>query len=289
MSIILSMSQGYGGVWAAGPEGLYKVTSSEQQAAGEQQVAQPQQNLYCCAAIHDRILVGGLPYGVAFSLMDGEDWQAGWMDNVNAPVVTLAADPQVEYTCVLLAGTDGGGVLRSVNRGRHWYTRNFGLRSYSVLALAWAPPAPRDAWPRWQMVFACTEEGVYHSPNGGRGWKRSEGPEAVYQTIAVAPDYQQSRLVLAGTEADGLYRSTDGGYTFQPVSEAPAQVNALAATTQGWLLSDADQLYHSSDGLHWSPLSDTPALVLIANGEMAWAGTENGVQKIALNPAMAAA
>jgi hypothetical protein len=171
MSIILSLSKGHGALWAAGPDGLYQVTDS-----GLQQVPQPQENLYCCAAIHDRILVGGLPYGVAYSMQQGENWQAGWMDATDAPVVTIAPDPRVETTGVILAGTDGGGVLRTINRGGHWYRRNFGLRSYNVLALTWAPPAPPDAWPRWQMVFACTEEGIYHSPNGGRGWKRSGLP-----------------------------------------------------------------------------------------------------------------
>jgi hypothetical protein len=281
MTIILSLSQSEDSIYAAGPEGLFRWSDGSLQ-----QVPQPQQNLYCCCAIHDRILVGGLPHGVAFSLKHGENWQAGWMDNVDAPVVTLAADPQVEHTGVILAGTDGGGVLRTVNRGHHWFTRNFGLRSFNVLALAWAPPAPEDAWPRWQTVFACTEEGVYHSPNGGRGWKRAECPEAVYQALAVAQDYQRSGLVLAGTESDGLLRSRDGGHTFEAVPGAPGQVNALAATATGWLLSDENHVWQSPDGLVWEPLPERQAaLVLLAAGAHVWAGTETGVLDLATVPA----
>ncbi|GIV79799.1 MAG: hypothetical protein KatS3mg050_4193 [Litorilinea sp.] len=278
MPIILSLSKNQDTLWAAGPEGLFRVTD-----AGLEAVPQPQEHLYCCCAIHDRILVGGLPHGVAYSLQMGENWQAGWMDNVEAPVVALAPDPQVEQSGVLLAATDGGGILRTTNRGQHWYLRNFGLRSFTVLALAWAPPAPADAWPRWQYVFAATEEGVYHSPNGGRGWKRSECPEAIYQTLAVDPDFHRTGVVLAGTEGQGLFRSTDAGHSFQPVPDTPAQVNALLATPTGWLLSDESQLWHSADGLHWTPMPGSQAaLVFLADGERVWAGNDEGVTTVGL-------
>ena len=277
MTIILSLSNSNGSVWAAGPEGLFHYVDGALQP-----VSQPQENLYCCCAIHDRVLVGGLPHGVAFSMQQGADWQAGWMDNVEAPVLTLAADPMVERTGVILAGTDGGGILRTANRGHHWFSNNFGLRSFTVLAVTWAPPAPQAAWPRWEVVFAGAEEGIYHSPNGGRGWKRSNSPEAVYQAIAVDPDFHKTGVVLAGTEGDGLFRSADGGHTFQPVPGTPSQINALAATPEGWLLSDENQLWSSRDGLAWQPVSGSaPALVFLSTNESVMAWHEGGLTIIA--------
>ena len=277
MSIILSLSQTNGKLWAAGPDGLFVQTDGELQP-----VTQPQANLYCCCAIHDRVFVGGLPHRVAYKLDQTDTWQGGWTDSVDAPVLTIAADPLIEHTGVLLAGTDGGGILRTANRGNHWYSRNFGLRSYNVLALVWASPAPADAWPRWQMVFAATEEGIYHSPNGGRGWKRSDCPERVYQTLAVDRNYHTSGMVLAGTETDGLMRSTDGGLTFAAVPDSPAQINALASTADGWLLSDAEQLWHSPDGLAWTPIGQSPALTLLATDDQVWAGGEDGLSSVAV-------
>ena len=284
MSIILSLSKGYGGLWAAGPDGLFQVNDGELL-----QTPQPQENLYCCAAIHDRVLVGGLPHGVAYSMQQGENWQAGWMDETSAPVVTIAPDPRVEHSGVILAGTDGGGILRTINRGGHWYRRNFGLRSYNVLALTWAPQSPADAWPQWQTVFACTEEGVYHSPNGGRGWKRSETPDAVYQCVAVGQDFHTTHIVLAGTEGNGLFRSTDGGHSFSQVAGIPEQINALASVPGGWLMSDAEQMWQSTDGLSWQPFMAQGALVLVSSGGEAWIGTDEGVQQISVTPEAATA
>jgi hypothetical protein len=190
---------------------------------------------------------------------------------------------------VILAGTDGGGILRTINRGHHWYTRNFGLRSFNVLAVAWAPPAPPDVWPQWLMAYACTEEGIYHSPNGGRGWKRSESPEAVYQCVAVSPHFHQDRVVLAGTEGSGLWRSTDGGHTFARVDAAPDQVNALVATPTGWVLSDAEQVWQSQDGTNWTPVHSQGALALLSHGQEVWMGTDEGVEALSVTPEAAVA
>jgi hypothetical protein len=273
MPIILSFAQVAEQLWAAGPEGLFLVSDGQLTA-----VPQPEVELACCGTDGERILVGGLPHGAAFSLDNGGHWQASWMDGVEAPVLCIAADPHVTESGVLLAGSAGGGLLRSHNRGHSWTVCNFGLQDYTVLSLAWAPPAPPDQWPRWEVVFAGTEDGLYRSPNGGRGWKRSEGIAGVVQSIAVGPDFHSSGLVLAGTEEGGLWRSTDGGRTFAPVVGGPQRVDALTATADGWLLSDEAQLWRSTDGDHWQPIPDSkPALTLVRTAQGIWAGGEQGV------------
>ncbi len=60
-------------------------------------------------------------------------------------------------------------------------------------------------------------------------------------------------MVLAGTEDAGLWRSTDGGRTFDLVVDAPERIDALTSTSDGWLLSDDQFLWRSSDGLAWEP------------------------------------
>jgi len=278
MPIILSFAKIENKLWAAGPEGLFVMNGK-----GLEAVAQPEVELACCGTDGERILVGGLPHGTAFSLNAGANWQASWMDGVETPVLCIAADPRVEETGVLLAGSAGGGLLRSHNRGHSWTTCNFGLRDYTVLTLAWAPVAPADRWPQWEVVFAGTEDGVYRSPNAGRGWKRSEGINGVVQVVAVAPDFHDSHVVLAGTEAQGLWRSTDSGRTFTPVAHGPSRVDALTTTATGWLLSDEQSLWRSTDGEQWEMLPDSrPALTLFRTAEGIWAGGEEGATLLSL-------
>ncbi len=287
MSIILSLSEHEGSVWAAGPYGLFAVGADELTPT-----PQPQERLTTACALDDRIFTGGAPFGVAYLLDTAEQWQAAWQEGADAAILAFATAPDYDDSGLILAGSEGDGVLRSRDRGFRWMPSNFGLRNLTILTLAWAPPMNEDAWPRWQVVFAGTEEGIYRSPNAGLGWKRSESADAAYQTIAVAPDVHCSGLVLAGTETDGLWRSTDGGRSFAVVEGAPEQVNALIALPGGsesssadaggapanWLLSDDTQLWRSHDGTVWTAVSDSDAaLCLLEVGGSIYAGGENGV------------
>ncbi|MBK8047469.1 MAG: hypothetical protein IPK16_10305 [Anaerolineales bacterium] len=274
MPAILSLSAESSKLWAAGPEGLFSVQNTKLE-----EVIQPQSALTCCLACDGRLFAGGAPHGVAYSLDRGATWQGGWMDGVTSRVTALAADPRVMETGVLLAATDGEGILRSQNRGQSWSVCNFGLQSYAILTLVWAPPV--TGWPSWEIVFAGTDEGCYRSPNGGRGWKRCDGIRGVVQALAVAADFGATGLVLAGTEDTGVWRSTDGGQTFEPVRAAPQSVNAMATGGGKWWASDAAGIWCSPDGVHWSLLEGpSPALVLLAQGDQLLAGNRTGIQWI---------
>ncbi|MBX3054820.1 MAG: hypothetical protein KF753_25335, partial [Caldilineaceae bacterium] len=114
---------------------------------------------------------------------------------------------------------------------------------------------------------------------GGRGWKRSDAPEAAYQSIAISPSFHSDGVVLAGTEEQGLYRSADSGLSFTLLEDAPSRINSLVPLDGGWLLSDEEQLWRSADGITWQAVAGSaPALVLTPTSNGILAGTENGVQ-----------
>jgi photosystem II stability/assembly factor-like uncharacterized protein len=273
MAIILSISEANETRWAAGPHGLFKVDSGQLAP-----LPQPMERLASVLALQSRLLVGGAPHGVAYTADQGQNWQAAWMSGCQTPVLVIAADPDVANSGVLLAGTEGEGILRSTDRGGYWFPCNYGLRNYMILSMTWAPSAPPKQWPRREVVFATTEEGIYRSPNAGRAWKRADCPDTVYQIVAVSPQYHHDGLVLAGAEEDGLWRSSDGGRSFARVASAPAQVNALCAWEGGWLLSGIDQLWSSVDGEEWQPVEGSePALVLRKAAGGILVGSENGV------------
>ena len=278
MTIILSLSQAGNTLWASGPTGLYQVDGSTLQP-----VPQPEHHLHCSLAVERRLFVGGQPHGVAYSPDGGQAWQAAWLDGVETAILCFASDPRFEQTGVILAGSEGSGLLRSTDRGRRWSVCNFGLQDYTILALTWTAPPSTSTWPAWQIVFAATETGLYRSPNGGLGWRRCAGAEGCFETLAVGADFYVSGLVLAGSEESGLWRSVDGGRHFEPVPDAPQEINALAATSTGWFLSDAERLWRSPDGCTWTSLPDTqPALVFLADEQGVWIGGEDGISFINL-------
>lgn len=280
MSVILSLSQTEGRLFAAGPEGLYRVGES----GDLEEVIQPQRFLYACCALPDRLLVGGAPHGVAYCLNSGDTWQGGWMDHVDSAVMSLSVSPDGGDSQVMLAGTEDKGILRSGNRGEGWYVCNFGLESLNVLHIAWAPPYPENAWPRWQLAFACTDEGIYRSPAGGRGWKRCGEVQGVFQAAAVDTDFHRTQVVLAGTEDQGLWFSDDKGQAFRRLDDAPQRVNALIALERGgFLLSDDSHLWSSRDGISWTAHEgQDPCLVLLESGGQIWAGGQEGLRWVDL-------
>ena len=84
--------------------------------------------------------------------------------------------------------------------------------------------------------------------------------------------------MLAATENNGLWRSTDSGRTFAKVAVIAEQVNAVLAAEDVWYLSDASGIWKSADGIEWQQLpSLPPALALIATEQGVWAGGEHGV------------
>jgi hypothetical protein len=272
MTIILSLAQVDGTIWAVGPDGLFRVEGRTLTPH-----PQPQEQPGCCAAAGGRLLVGGAPNGVAYEGTQG--WQAAWMDGISARVVCLAPDPRVAQTGAVLAGTLGGGLLRSENRGETWAACNFGLREVEVYCLAWAAPQPAGVWPPREVVFAGTDAAIYRSPNGGRGWKCSAEVGAPVLCCAASADFHADGVALVGTEEAGLWRSVDGGFTFARVPGAPETVNALAALPGGWLLSDLDGLWRSADGLAWEKIAGSrPALAFLVTDDGILAGGEAGVE-----------
>lgn len=282
MPLILSLAQvnSSEGEWAlaAGPEGLFRVD-------GDQLVpiTQPQTHLYCCAAAGGRIFVGGLPHGIAYSDDAGASWHAAHLDGVDAPAVCLAHASRAPG--VLLAGTSCDGVLRSTDNGTSWTVCNLGLQSLEVLALAWVQPTEPSTFPAWDTVFAATNEGVYRSPNGGRGWRRCiDDTQEVFQALAVSRQWQQGGASLAGSESSGLFFSLDKGHHFARVAQAPEQVDALAFVEGGWLMTNDMGLWYAVDIFHWVLVDQaTPALALMLMGDSVIAGGTFGLKRFDLD------
>jgi photosystem II stability/assembly factor-like uncharacterized protein len=128
---------------------------------------------------------------------------------------------------LLLVGTGDDGILRSEDSGNTFAGANAGLIDLSVLALALSPEFERDA-----TGFAATGSGLYRTRNGAKSWRPLDVDAAV-QCLCFSPRFAEDRLVLAGTESDGLLRSDDAGAHWESLSELPARsITALAVSNE---------------------------------------------------------
>jgi photosystem II stability/assembly factor-like uncharacterized protein len=103
---------------------------------------------------------------------------------------------------------------------------------------------------------------LYRSADGGQSWQLlGKGlPGRNLAEVAVSPDYEQDRTLLAGlagyNEIGGLYRSTDGGDTWHSTTRGLTDLNvtrivfspSFAADRTIFLTAQDEGLFRSTDG-----------------------------------------
>lgn len=225
-------------------------------------------------SVRKTIVTAGWPDGILYSTNNGSTWHKAWIDQIDTFINCLEISPNYAKDRVLLAGTQGKGILRTTDGGRHWQLSNFGLRGFSVYGLSAVgiPKSFRDRSYLKEIVFAGTDDGVYQSPNGGRAW-RPAGNETSGQTIlaiTLSHDFPNDQTIFAGTESGNLFRSKNGGQAWETLDLSlfsPGAVNCLLATKNGDLFAGTSQagILRSIDrGETWEPiLSDVPPVLML--------------------------
>jgi photosystem II stability/assembly factor-like uncharacterized protein len=76
----------------------------------------------------------------------------------------------------------------------------------TVYAVASHPRRP-------EVIFAAYREGIYRSPDGAKTWAQLKGGPSGVVALTIHPE--QAEVLYAATGAGSVYRSQDGGMSWQ--------------------------------------------------------------------------
>jgi photosystem II stability/assembly factor-like uncharacterized protein len=172
------------------------------------------------------LLIAGPGIGVVKSEDEGRTWMRLDEELPSREVAALAAHADQPGT--LYAVVSGEGIYRSEDAGETW-TRMDGGPGAPIRQLFHSDMkgSMQSGW-----LFAATPEGVRRSMDCFCGWRpTAELPEG--EVFEIAFDPTQPERVYAST-AQGLFRSNDGGQSWERVSTEPV-ATALAVDAAGTL------------------------------------------------------
>ena len=139
-----------------------------------------------------------------------------------ARVLSLAVDPT--NADVVYAGTDGGGVFRTINGtdAQVSWTQvgrsQTGLTNGIVRALQIDSSSPN-------IIYAATDAGVFRSIGRGDAWEKQLD---TLRATALALDPMQTRTLYAGTQGGGVFRSVDSGSNWMGINIGLSDKNVLS-------------------------------------------------------------
>jgi photosystem II stability/assembly factor-like uncharacterized protein len=238
-----------------------------------------------------RLYVGTIGEGLWRSTDGGETFVRA-VDGmfVECHVRALAVYPRDPGTLYL--GSEQG-LFRSTDGADHWMRVESPLNGRQIWSLLLLPQAPEVI-----LVGTCPAR-IFRSEDGGSTWTEpavrmvQECPRIMHTRVTtLMADPTEPQTVWAGVEIDGLYRSRDGGRTWQAVGRglSSRDIHALAIVGgdgrgKRLLASTNNDLNLSTDnGETWQPLQlgkslpwpyfrglaqlpDRPEVVLLGNGD----------------------
>ncbi len=196
--------------------------------------------------------------GILRTTDGGRKWQPANFGLQDFSVQALATAPEWERREIIFAATTHA-LYRSPNGGRGWKRFDKGLEEVVVQSLAVSPTFDKD-----RTIFAGTETGgVFRSTNGGKVWRpirqglpEEDGEFSPVNALWLHPDFAGSAICVAALGNGQIFRSQDGGDSWQKVASPGAAVMCLGGTETDILagLHKKGLLKSTDAGQSWEPI-----------------------------------
>ncbi|MGK7932181.1 MAG: WD40/YVTN/BNR-like repeat-containing protein [Microcystaceae cyanobacterium] len=154
---------------------------------------------------------------------------------------SIVVSPNFEQDQTLYA-VGKGGIFQSTNGGRKWNLTTsedlIGLAQGFQLAIS--PDYAND-----QTVVFSSTLGLFMTEDGGQTWGKvaimPDDPSPDLFGVAISPNYAQDKTIMVTARGKGLYKSVDGGQSFQPVGDRSVPIAKL------------DNIPYAGTPIHFSP------------------------------------
>jgi photosystem II stability/assembly factor-like uncharacterized protein len=169
----------------------------------------------------------------------------------------IAIDPV--HTNIMWAGAPTGGLWKSTNGGKHWFSQDNDL---PTLAISWIVIDPRDN----NVMYLATGDfdsmrsygqGVLKSTDGGENWHLSglQNDDYIISKILMHPT--DSNTLIATTNY-GIYKTTNGGNKWKRKQKGYfSDIEVEPSNPAIWYATESSTgIFRSDDaGDSWSPLA----------------------------------
>jgi uncharacterized protein (TIGR03437 family) len=238
--ILVSSELGYGAVWSQDGGASWSIAGQGLTAYGSRGIAfDPSDSRL--------IYAGGMVGDPLFKSTDGgQTWSVRRFGTPAIYVIAVAVDPLSPNT--IYAGTQNEGVFKSTDHGDTWTAVGTGL-SGAITFLTLDPS-------KNGRLFASTATAFYLSEDGGQSWTNIMNVPA--WTVAIDPNSPVT--VYASTRTQGVFRSSDGGHTWQSINNgitnlsmgrnAPVIIDPTSRQTL-YVGSDGGVFKSLDGGDHW--------------------------------------
>lgn len=165
---------------------------------------------------------------------------------------------------LVFAGTSGGGIFKSVNGGKDWFSANNGLEHY----LGWTIiSAVAVSYVDIETVYiAIFNGGLFKTIDGGETWESASNGIEDLSLFDIKVDLQSNDILYAATHYGGLYKSVNGGAHWNVMSFPDQFMSAFTTDPNNssnlyTAFRDSENialtnLYKSTDGgSNWSNVS----------------------------------
>ena len=220
----------------------------------------------------DNVFVG--TYG-NYSLHVTTDLGVHWIPLANGLLNTYENRAVISVThvdSILIVGTDGGGVFRSIDFGKTWAPCDSGFSNKYLTCYALLTSNTK--------IYAATNYGVYTSTDNGITWNSISSGLPTTGIISLGI---KGTSIFAGTKGSGfyIYNNTTGSWSAFNVGLTALNVYSICDNNSSIFIGTSNGIFVSTnDGASWSAVATGAPYMyvyaLVSSGNMMFAGTNGG-------------